>query len=208
MSSELTRLTHALLSQSKTKMPEVDKDFDAPYYEPTVLFCLSKENPLRRGCIQFMEWVWFDRFILLTILANAIVLCMMEPKKIEGRGCGDFKATSTTGGNSVIEGSELVFTTIFTLEMLTKVVAMGFLVNKGSYLRDGWNVMDFIVVVISLVSLLPGTGSNASALRVIRVLRPLRTLSVLPGMRTLIGTIIRSVPMIGNVVLFLSLIHI
>ena len=202
LSSELTRLTHALLSQSKTKMPEVDKDFDAPYYEPTVLFCLSKENPLRRGCIQFMEWVWFDRFILLTILANAIVLCMMEPKKIEGRGCGDFKATSTTGGNSVIEGSELVFTTIFTLEMLTKVVAMGFLVNKGSYLRDGWNVMDFIVVVISLVSLLPGTGSNASALRVIRVLRPLRTLSVLPGMRTLIGTIIRSVPMIGNVVLF------
>ena len=202
MSSELTRLTHALLSQSKTKMPEVDKDFDAPYYEPTVLFCLSKENPLRRGCIQFMEWVWFDRFILLTILANAIVLCMMEPKKIEGRGCGDFKATSTTGGNSVIEGSELIFTTIFTLEMLTKVVAMGFLVNKGSYLRDGWNVMDFIVVVISLVSLLPGAGSNASALRVIRVLRPLRTLSVLPGMRTLIGTIIRSVPMIGNVVLF------
>ena len=79
---------------------------------------------------------------------------------------------------------------------------MGFLVNKGSYLRDGWNVMDFIVVVISLVSLLPGAGSNASALRVIRVLRPLRTLSVLPGMRTLIGTIIRSVPMIGNVVLF------
>ena len=44
LSSELTRLTHALLSQSKTKMPEVDKDFDAPY-EPTVLFCLSKENP-------------------------------------------------------------------------------------------------------------------------------------------------------------------
>ena len=202
-SAELTRLTHApLTSQGRSKMPTVDKDFDAPYYEPTVFFCLSKENPLRRGCIKFMEWVWFDRFILLTIVANAIVLCMMEPKKLEGRGCGDFKATSTSGGNVVIEGSELVFTTIFTIEFLVKVVAMGFLFNKGSYLKDGWNVMDFIVVVVSLVSLLPGAGSNASALRVIRVLRPLRTLSVLPGMRTLIGTIIRSVPMIGNVLLF------
>ena len=202
-SAELTRLTHApLISQGRSKMPTVDKDFDAPYYEPTVFFCLSKENPLRRGCIKFMEWVWFDRFILLTIVANAIVLCMMEPKKLEGRGCGDFKATSTSGGNVVIEGSELVFTTIFTIEFLVKVVAMGFLFNKGSYLKDGWNVMDFIVVVVSLVSLLPGAGSNASALRVIRVLRPLRTLSVLPGMRTLIGTIIRSVPMIGNVLLF------
>ena len=46
MSSELTRLTHALLSQSKTKMPEVDKDFDAPYYEPTVLFCLSRKEKI------------------------------------------------------------------------------------------------------------------------------------------------------------------
>ena len=130
-SAELTRLTHApLTSQGRSKMPTVDKDFDAPYYEPTVFFCLSKENPLRRGCIKFMEWVWLDRFILLTIVANAIVLCMMEPKKLEGRGCGDFKATSTSGGNVVIEGSELVFTTIFTIEFLVKVVAIGFLFNK------------------------------------------------------------------------------
>jgi len=53
--------------------------------------------------------------------------------------------------------------------------------------------------MVSLLSNIPGMGSNVSALRVIRVLRPLRTLSILPGMRVLIGTMIRSVPMIANV---------
>jgi hypothetical protein len=47
--------------------------------------------------------------------------------------------------------------------------------------------LDFLVVVVSLLSNIPGVGSNLSALRVIRVLRPLRTLSILPGMRALIG---------------------
>ena len=63
-------------------------------------------------------------------------------------------------------------------------------------------MLDFLVVVVSLMSNIPGMGSNVSALRVIRVLRPLRTLSILPGMRVLIGTMIKSVPMIANVLLF------
>ena len=122
---------------------------------------------------------------------------------MEGRGCSGTPAASTYGaGNSAIEDSELFFTIVFTIEMLVKMIASGVYFEQEAYLKDGWNVMDFVVVVVSLVSLIPGMGSNVSALRVIRVLRPLRTLSVLPGMRTLIGTMIRSVPMIGNVLLF------
>ena len=172
-------------------------------YAPTTCFgTLSRTNPLRSLCIRVSESSRFDTFILLTILANAVVLCMMEPSKLEGRGCAS-RASSTRGaGNAAIENSELVFTTVFTIEMLIKMLASGVYFEEGAYLRDGWNVMDFVVVVVSLVSLAPGVGNNASALRVVRVLRPLRTLSVLPGMRTLIGTVIRAIPMIGNVMLF------
>ncbi len=172
-------------------------------YAPTTCFgLLNRTNPLRALCIRVSESSHFDTFILLTILANAVVLCMMEPSKLEGRGCASV-ATSTRGaGNAAIENSELVFTTVFTIEMLIKMLASGVYFENGAYLKDGWNVMDFVVVVVSLVSLLPGVGNNASALRVVRVLRPLRTLSVLPGMRTLIGTVIRAIPMIGNVMLF------
>ena len=126
----------------------------------------------------------------------------MEPLKIEGRGCGTEVATTTSGGNRVIDASELVFTTTFTFECLVKVIACGFYFTPTSYLKDGWNVMDFLVVVVSLLSNIPGLGSNLSALRVIRVLRPLRSLSVLPGMRALIGTLINAIPMIANVMLF------
>ena len=60
--------------------------------------------------------------------------------------------------------------------------------------------MDFVVVVGGIVSL-SGTKSSVSSIRTIRVLRPLRTISALPGMRILVGTIIRSLPMMANVLL-------
>lgn len=70
------------------------------------------------------------------------------------------------------------------------------------YLRDGWNVLDFVVVLGTWVTYVPYLSvSNLTVIRTVRVLRPLRTISALPGMRVLVGTIIRSIPMIGNVLL-------
>ena len=171
------------------------------FYADRSLGYFYLDNPLRQLCMRLSENQMFDNFILVAILANAIILCQMEPLKMEGRGCTGVDSTSA-GGNAVIEDTEIMFTVIFTLECVVKVIAMGFLLDDSSYLKDGWNVMDFLVVLVSLVSLIPGLGSNVSALRVIRVLRPLRTLSMFPGMRVLIGTMIRAVPMIANVMLF------
>lgn len=144
---------------------------------------------------------WFDNLILFAIMTNALILCQMEPLKLEGRGCSGLPPSSA-GGNAVIEDTEIIFTLIFTAECVIKVVAMGLLLDDTSYLKDNWNVLDFLVVAVSLLSNIQGVGSNVSSLRVIRVLRPLRTLSILPGMRVLIGTMIKSVPMIANVLLF------
>lgn len=54
---------------------------------------------------------------------------------------------------------------------------------------------------VSLISLLPILTTNVSAVRTLRVLRPLRTLSLLPGMRDLINTMLNALPMLGNVIL-------
>lgn len=43
-----------------------------------------------------------------------------------------------------------VFTCIFILELVMKSIAMGFIVNQYSYMRDGWNVLDFLIVVFSV----------------------------------------------------------
>lgn len=65
---------------------------------------------------------------------------------------------------------------IFTIEALLKIIGMGFIMDSGSYLRDGWNWIDFIVVVTSLLSNIPAIPS-ISFLRTFRVLRPLRSLN-------------------------------
>lgn len=49
--------------------------------------------------------------------------------------------------NELVENAEVVFNSLFIAEFLLKTMAMGFVLGKGSYLRDGWNVLDFIVVV-------------------------------------------------------------
>ena len=53
------------------------------------------------------------------------------------------------------------------------MVALGFVMERGAYLRDMWNWLDFVVVVVGWLTLSGATSSGASALRSIRVLRPL-----------------------------------
>lgn len=46
------------------------------------------------------------------------------------------------------ERVEYVFLVIFTLEAIMKIIAYGFMLHSGAYLRNGWNILDFIIVVI------------------------------------------------------------
>jgi len=43
---------------------------------------------------------------------------------------------------------EYVFLVIFTLEAIMKVVAYGFVLHPGAYLRNGWNILDFFIVSV------------------------------------------------------------
>jgi voltage-dependent calcium channel L type alpha-1D len=101
-----------------------------------------------------------------------------------------------------------VLTMIFTAEMVVKVIALGFLFGEGAYLRNSWNVLDFIVVVISLI----GTFSNGNAqltalrsLRALRGLRPLRVINRAPGLKIVVNAMFASVPDVMNVVAFCML---
>lgn len=80
---------------------------------------------------------------------------------------------------------EIPFNLIFLLECLLKIIGLGFYgkkENESAYIRDAWNKLDFVVVGISLLGMLPGLP-NLSVLRTFRVLRPLRTLARSPGLR-------------------------
>lgn len=72
---------------------------------------------------------------------------------------------------------------VASVEMFLKVVALGFVVDKHSYLRNHWNKLDFFVVVCGYINFLPGVPINSSALRSVRLLRPLRAFEFFDGMR-------------------------
>lgn len=94
--------------------------------------------------------------------------------------------------NRVMEQSELVFTIIFTVECLVKIIAMGLIIDQSCYLRDPWNWIDFTVVVGSILSYLPGVY-NVAVLRTFRLFRPLRSLKRLPSMKVLVQALMQSI---------------
>ena len=79
----------------------------------------------------------------------------------------------------VVHTFDYITTIIFCFEVIVKVIATGFMCNgKQSYMQNSWNVMDFIIVVISLISLVP-MDINLSVLKVVRMARLLRPLRVI-----------------------------
>lgn len=128
---------------------------------------------------------WFDRFILFVIMVNCFFLAM------------DQEVESITKHSVTID---FVFLIIYTAEMIFKIIAMGFAMRAHSYLRDSWNILDFMVVILGWVSLLIQTG-DISAIKVIRILRPLRTINQIPNMSSLVSTILNSLPIMFDVMI-------
>ena len=82
--------------------------------------------------------------------------------------------------------------------MILKIISLGFWVEKYSYIRDPWNILDFIVVIIGWLGLVVSSG-NISAIRAIRILRPLRTINSIAEMKIVVNSIIKSLPMLADV---------
>ena len=57
--------------------------------------------------------------------------------------------------NTIVDYAEIIFTLIYCFEMAVKLVALGIIEGKGTYLRLGWNVVDFAVVVVGFVNFTP-----------------------------------------------------
>uniref|UniRef100_A0A8B9EUI8 Sodium channel protein n=1 Tax=Anser cygnoides TaxID=8845 RepID=A0A8B9EUI8_ANSCY len=92
------------------------------------------------------------------------------------------------------------FTGIYTFESLIKILARGFCLNEFTFLRDPWNWLDFSVIVMAYVGAFSSLGS-VSVLRTFRVLRALKTISVVPGLKIIVGALIQSVKKLANVMI-------
>uniref|UniRef100_A0A803TT04 Voltage-dependent L-type calcium channel subunit alpha n=1 Tax=Anolis carolinensis TaxID=28377 RepID=A0A803TT04_ANOCA len=167
---------------------------ELPPRPPRALFCLTLQNPVRKACIAIVEWKPFETIILLTIIANCVALAIYLPMPHD----------DTNKMNTRLEKLEYFFLIVFAIEAAMKIIAYGFLFHADAYLRSGWNVLDFTIVFLGVITvilerihvmenaLLSGQGFDVKALRAFRVLRPLRLISGIPSLQVVLNSLVKA----------------
>ena len=130
----------------------------------------------------------FQHFILVVIVLGALVIGV------------ETSATLTARYGALIVAVEILIQTIFVAEIAIRLLACW--PKPAAFFRNGWNVFDFAVVAASL---LPQVGPFAIVARLARLIRVTRVVSAFPELRLIIGTMIRSIPSMGHVIVLLSL---
>jgi len=133
------------------------------------LYFLSQTNSFRIFCMKMITHSWFDKFILFMILCSTARLVV---------------DTFVSGYVFVLifDILDAVFNIVFFLECIAKILAMGFVLDEGSYLRDNWNKIDIIIVLCSIFDFQNlftkyfSSGNANSSVQFLKVIRLLRTL--------------------------------
>uniref|UniRef100_A0A8C5H1C3 Sodium channel protein type 3 subunit alpha-like n=1 Tax=Gouania willdenowi TaxID=441366 RepID=A0A8C5H1C3_GOUWI len=158
------------------------EDIDPYYFKDKRTFVvLNKGKTIFRFSATSALYIFNPLFIMCTILTNCCFMAMSEPAYWA-------------------KYLEYTFTGIYTFESLIKILARGFCIGPFTFLRDPWNWLDFSVIVMAYVTEVVDLG-NVSALRTFRVLRALKTISVIPGLKTIVGALIQSVKKLADVMI-------
>ncbi|XP_030649653.1 sodium channel protein type 4 subunit alpha B isoform X1 [Chanos chanos] len=144
-------------------------------------YMLSPFSKIRGIATRILIHSLFSMFIMVTILSNCVFMTMSDPPEWS-------------------KTVEYVYTGIYTFEAMTKVLARGFVIGDFTCLRDPWNWLDFMVITMAYVTEFVDLG-NVSALRTFRVLRALKTITVIPGLKTIVGALIQSVKKLADVMI-------
>ena len=166
---------------------------NGPSCEGNSLLCLDSENKFRILVANIANSQPFDMFILLLIAISSILLALDNPLN-----------SPSSFLISFLKISDIVLTSFFTLEAVLKIISVGFLFNgPNSYLKNGWNVIDFLVVLISIISMMITSAKLKifKIFRLMRVLRPLRVISRNKGLKIGIQALIMAIPSLFNVMI-------
>ncbi|ESO92789.1 hypothetical protein LOTGIDRAFT_120374, partial [Lottia gigantea] len=157
-------------------------------------FIFGPTNPIRRFCHFVVNLRYFDLFIMIVISASSVALAAEDPVREKSER------------NIILSYFDYVFTAVFTIEMLLKVVDLGLVLHPGAYCRDLWNILDATVVICALVAFAfnDSAGKNLNtikSLRVLRVLRPLKTINRVPKLKAVFDCVVNSLKNVSNILI-------
>lgn len=130
----------------------------------------------------------FESVVLMLVVLNSILMATTHYGQPESYA-------------AMLTMMNLVFTVLFAIEMVLKLIGLGF----KYYFNDGWNCLDFVVVVGSII-MIPLDGIlNLQALRPFRLLVIFRMIRRARGIRLMVSTLLLSLPSLFNVTCLLAL---
>uniref|UniRef100_A0A8C0XJK4 Voltage-dependent L-type calcium channel subunit alpha n=1 Tax=Castor canadensis TaxID=51338 RepID=A0A8C0XJK4_CASCN len=173
------------------------KEKAVPIPEASSFFIFSPTNKIRVLCHRIVNATWFTNFILLFILLSSAALAAEDPIRAE------------SVRNQILGYFDIAFTSVFTVEIVLKMTTYGAFLHKGSFCRNYFNILDLLVVAVSLISmgLESSTISVVKILRVLRVLRPLRAINRAKGLKHVVQCVFVAIRTIGNIVLVTTLLQ-
>eukprot|EP00931_Biecheleriopsis_adriatica_P023690 TRINITY_DN14902_c0_g1_i1.p1 TRINITY_DN14902_c0_g1~~TRINITY_DN14902_c0_g1_i1.p1 ORF type:complete len:2368 (-),score=487.75 TRINITY_DN14902_c0_g1_i1:53-7156(-) len=171
---------------------------------PKSCFIFHEEGIVRSACLKLIENPRFDQTIVVLIAISSLLMAFENPlRDPEGLFVKAMQVASA------------VFTLIFFFELIVKMIGLGALCsydkNRKAYLRSFENVMDFVIVLVSVIDtiqtwFLKGLGGGVVSVmkifRVVRMLRPLRLISRNKNLRVVIKTVMASLPELRNLLVF------
>lgn len=156
------------------------------------IYLFNRNSCFRRNCHFIQKHKYFENFIMLLIGLSSVKLAL-ESYIVDEPDDSIFKRIS--------DESDFVFNYFFIIEMVLKMVALGFVMDEGCYLSDSWNKLDFFIVSTSILDMcLVNTDIPAlKVLRMLRMIRPLRVVSHNPQLKMIVSALFESLGSIVNV---------
>ncbi|NWZ23998.1 SCN5A protein, partial [Asarcornis scutulata] len=183
------------LEESQRRCPPCLKDFALKYL---IWDCCPLWLRIKKKVAAFIKDPFIDLTITLCIVMNTLFMALEHNNMSD-----NFKSMLNVGN--------LVFTGIFTAEMILKIIAL----DPYYYFQQPWNIFDSIIVTLSLIELsLPKhrgkkerrKGGTLSVLRSFRLLRVFKLAKSWPTLNTLIKIIGNSLGALSNLTLVLAII--
>ncbi|NXJ81085.1 CAC1I protein, partial [Trogon melanurus] len=131
---------------------------------------------------------YFNRGIMIAILVNTISMGIEHHEQPEEL-------------TNILEISNVVFTSMFALEMILKLAAFGLF----DYLRNPYNIFDSIIVIISIWEIIGQSDGGLSVLRTFRLLRVLKLVRFMPALRRQLVVLMKTMDNVATFCMLLML---
>ncbi len=138
---------------------------------------------------QIRDAKWFSNLTTLIIIAYASVLGFKTIKDVE------------THYSLFLQLADSFVTIYFIFEIAIKMVSEKKFIN---FFKSGWNLFDFIIVVITLLPL--ESSGYAAVARLLRIFRVLRLFTARPELKAIIDMLIKAIPSIIDIVILMFII--